>query len=249
MKLKPALMIFLSWTISPAALGFGTGEGSTGNVHEQITRDALTGSLSEANLRVVIEANLAQDKSGSEGLAEPRRHFSDESMASSLRYIEREKNRALNYATESDTDSQMRGKALTHFGELLHSAQDFYSRTNYLDLMFAGSQYKNDPYSVPLVDWQRVPDGYPGLENYKISKSENAGFAKDLPGTEGGKKIASGNVTYFALARELAVRETQRQWNLFETMIRNRCGSRAAAVIAAIKQASPEAPPSEKDDD
>lgn len=250
MKSKLSLIIFLSALNALPALGFGSADGGPASVHEQITRDALTGTLSETNLKIVIDANLAQDKSGSEGLAELRRHFSDEHLASSLRFIEREKTRALNYACESDTDGQLRGQALTHFGELLHSVQDFYSRSNYLELMFANPTYKNDPYSVPMVDWQKVPDGYPGLETFRAGKSETASFVKDSMSTEGGKKIVSGKVTYFQVARELAVRESQRQWNLFEAMIRNRCGARAAAVIAALKHAAPEAskPLADKDD-
>lgn len=233
------------------ALGFGSSDGTSSNVHEQITRDALGNVLSEANLRVVVDANLAQDKSGSPGLAEARRHFGEEHITSSLRFIEREKTRALNYACESDTDGQLRGQALAHFGELLHSVQDFYSRSNYLELMFTNSSFKNDPYSVPLVDWQKVPDGYPGLETFRAGKAETVSFVKDSATTEGGKKMVSGGVSYFQVAKDLAVRESQRQWNLFETMIRNRCGARAAAVIAALKQASPEAakPPADKDDD
>lgn len=233
------------------ALGFGSSDGTSANAHEQITRDALGGLFSEANLKVVIEANLAQDKSGSSGLAELRRHFGDEHITSSLRFIEREKTRALNYACEADTDGQLRGQALSHFGELLHSVQDFYSRSNYLEIMFSNNHYRNDPYSVPLVDWQKVPEGYPGLETFRTTKAETAAFVKDSGTTEGGKKIVDGKTTYFSVARELAVRESQRQWNMFETMIRNRCGARAAAVIAALKQASPEAAktPLDKDDD
>lgn len=251
MKTTPLLIIFLGLFSVTPALGFGSSDGTSANVHEEITREALTGILSETNLKVVIDANLAQDKSGSPGLAELRRHFGDEHITSTLRFVEREKTRALNYACEADTDGQLRGQALAHFGELLHSVQDFYSRSNYLELMFNNSNYRNDPYSVPLVDWQKVPDGYPGLETFRAAKSETASFVKDTGTTEGGKKVVSGKVTHFQVARDLAIRESQRQWNLFETMIRNRCGERAAAVIAALKQASPEAakPPMDKDDD
>ena len=249
MKSTGSLIIFLTVCFSAPALGFGSADSPTGNVHEQITRDALAGIFSEANLKVVVEANLAQDKPGSDGLAELRRHFSDEHMSSSLRYIEREKTRALNYASESDTDGQLRGQALTHFGELLHSTQDFYSRTNYLELMLASAANRNDPYAIPLVDWQKVPDGYPGLETFNAKKAETANFAKDSETSEGGRTTVGGKATYFKIARELAVRETQRQWTLFETMIRNRCGPRAAAVIAALRQASPEKLDPDKDDD
>ncbi len=241
-KLSTSLALIVLSTCQAATFAFSSSEGSGGNVHENVTRDALKGIVSETNLKVIVDANTAQDQTGSEGLAESRRHFGDEHLTSSLGYVDREKKRALNYASESDTDPEQRGRALKHFGEMLHSVQDFYSRTNYLELMVANPKYHADPYSVPLVDWQKVPDGYPGLLNFsaKSSAPNTADFVKDSMSTEEGKKVIADKVTYFQAAQDLAMRETQRQWNLFETLIRNRCGERAAAIIAALKQASPE---------
>lgn len=236
-------------------LAFSTLESAGGNIHAQITKDALTGIFSPANLKVIIDANEVQDKPGTEAQAELRRHFGEAQFNSSLGYIDREKKRALNYAAESDTDTESRGYALRHFGEMLHAVQDFYSRTNYVELMLRSDEYKNEPYSIPLVDWQKVPSGYPGLESFNVragaaaEAEKTAMMVKDSPQTPGGARIVTGKVTYFQVARELAVRETQRQWNQMEAMLRNRCGARAAAVIAAIKEASPEAKiSSEKED-
>ncbi len=242
MKLSLSIAIILIATCHTGVFAFSSADNSGGNVHDQTTREALKGIVSEANLKVITDANSSQDQPGSEGLAEARRHFGDERMISSLGYVDREKKRALNYASEADTDPEQRGRALRHFGEMLHTVQDFYSRTNYLELMVANQQYKEDPYAVPLVDWMKVPDGYPGLQNFcaKTSGASTAEFVKDSLSTGEGKKIISSNVTYFQAAKDLAVRETQRQWNLFETLIRNRCGERAPAIIAALKQASPE---------
>lgn len=248
---NPATLLLLSFVFIPSyALAFSSQDAGGGNVHAEITRDALKALVSEANLKVIVDANSAQDQTGSEGLAELRRHFGDEKFSSSLGYVDREKKRALNYAGESDTDPEQRGRALIHFGEMLHSVQDFYSRTNYIEVMLSNPIYRNDPYAIPLVDWQKVPDGYPGLINFnaKAGKSnDSGGIVKDSLSTDQGKKSISGKITYFSVAKDLAVRETQRQWNLFETMIRNRCGERAAAVIAALKQASPEISKANKD--
>lgn len=227
-----------------AAFAFSSSDSTGGNVHEQITADALKGLISAANLKVIMDANVAQDKPGSEAAAELRRHFGDERFVSSLAYIDREKKRSLNYASEADTDPEQRGRTLTHFGEILHSVQDFYSRTNYVELMLkANPGFRDDPYMIPLVDWQKVPDGYPGLVSFNVKAgnvNDTAAIVKDSLSTEEGKKIISGKITFFNVAKDLAVRESQRQWNIFETMIRNRCGTRAAAIIAALKQASPE---------
>lgn len=234
-------------TLSVAGQACAFGIDKTGaNIHSDITRDALLGTFSEANLKVIIDANVAQDKPGSEALAELRRHFGEAQFNSSIGYIDREKKRALNYAAESDTDTESRGYALRHFGEMLHVAQDFYSRTNYIELMLRNPDFRNDPFTIPLVDWQKIPLGYPGLESFNIRAGQtedaekSAMLVKDSPQTPGGAKVATGKTTFFQIARELAIRETQRQWNQFEAMLRNRCGTRAPAVIAAIKEASPE---------
>ena len=244
MKKPATLLLLMLGSCQLAANGFSSQENTGGNIHAAITTEALKGIVSEANLKVIVDANSKQDQPGSEGLTELRRHFGEEKFSSSLGYVDREKKRSLNYALESDTDPEQRGRALVHFGEMLHCVQDFYSRTNYIELMLTNPSYRNDPYSIPLVDWQKVPDAYPGLQNFNAkagNANDTAGLVKDSMSTETGKKtIGSGKITYFSVAKDLAVRETQRQWNLFETLIRNRCGERAAAIIAALKQASPE---------
>ncbi|MBY0549346.1 MAG: hypothetical protein K2W95_18870 [Candidatus Obscuribacterales bacterium] len=238
-------VVFFGTSFGPVA-AFSTMDSAGGNIHAEITKEALSGIFSPVNLKVIIDANEAQDKPGSDGQRELRRHFGELQFNSSLGYVDREKKRALNYAAESDTDTESRGYALRHFGEMLHVVQDFYSRTNYIELMVRLEEYKTEPYQIPLVDWQKVPSGYPGLECFNVRAGassdveRHAMMVKDSPRTPGGARIVNGKITYFQVARELAVRETQRQWNQFEAMIRNRCGSRAAAVIAAIKEASPE---------
>lgn len=249
MKTTFFYVILLAALWQGAAFAFSSSPNTGGNVHADISSEALKGLFSPANLKVIIDSNLAQDQPGSAELSELRRHFGDERFASSLGYIDREKKRALNYAAEADTDPEQRGRTLVHFGEVLHCVQDFYSRTNYVELMLSQSNYKDEPYAIPMVDWQKVPDGYPGLICFSAkggsAGDDGASIVKDSPATAEGKKIISGKTSYFSVARDLAVRESQRQWNLFETMIRNRCGVRAAAIIAALKQASPEVKPSD----
>lgn len=244
MKYKIALLLILFvCACHMSALAFSSTAETGGNIHEEITREALGNIVGEANLKIIIYADSVQDQPGTEGAAELRRHFGDERFASSLAYIDRQKKRALNYASESDTDPEQRGRALVHLGEMLHCVQDFYSRTNYLELMLANKSFTSDPYNIPLVDWSKVPDGYPGLINFNAragNVNDTAAIVKDTQQSEEGKKLVFAKITYFKAARELAVRETLRQWNSFETMIHNRCGARAAAIIAALKQASPE---------
>lgn len=229
--------------VYPAVYAMDTGSSQV-NVHGSITHDALQGTLSEENLKLMMAADDSQDAAGSEGttLPEKRRHFDAGAIPGSILYINREKNRALNLAAEADKDPLARLDALRHFGLMLHAVQDFYLRSNYVEMQLADEANKNDPYGISLVDWNRVGPTYPGLTAAKY------GFGEDILDKEsgtagGGKTVVNGKTTYHTVARELAVRETQRQWNLFETLVRSRCGNRAPSVLAALRQAStPTAP-------
>jgi hypothetical protein len=213
------------------------------SLHGQITREALMGTLADPNLKAVIDANDSQDAPGSEGAQEKRRHFDQSNIKGALQYISREKTKALNAAAEADVEPESRADALRHFGLMLHAVQDFYTRSNYVELQLESPEHKNDPYNIPLVDWNKVPDGIVGLASgTKLSAAKQGNpqdeMNKDDVTVGGGKTIISGKITYHSVARDLAVRETQRQWNLFETLLRSRCGERAAAVLAALRQAS-----------
>jgi hypothetical protein len=224
--------------VYPAGYAMDSGS-SQANIHGAITHDALQGMLSEDNLKLMMAANDSQDAPGSEATsnAEKRRHFDAGSISGAILYINREKNKALNLAGEADKDPQARLDALRHFGLMLHAMQDFYLRSNYVEMQLADEGNRNDPYSISLVDWSKVGPTYPGLTAAKYGFGEDA-LDKESGTAGGGKTVVSGKTTYHTVARELAVRDTQRQWNLFETLVRNRCGERAPAVIAALRQAS-----------
>lgn len=213
------------------------------NVHARVTREALSGVLCDDNLNAVIQANVSQDAPGSDAACEKRRHFDVDNIAASLSYINREKLRALNAAVEADTQPDLRATALRNFGMMLHCAQDFYTRSNYVELQLESAENRNDPYNIPLVDWSKVPDKISGsvsgtgLKSASISNADDA-LNKDSGATSGGKIVVSGKVTYHSVAADLAVRETQRQWNLFEALVSSRCGGRAPAVLSALRKAS-----------
>jgi hypothetical protein len=198
--------------------------------------------LAEANLAAIVAANDSQDLPSGDGATEKRRHFDGASMSASVGFINREKTRALNLASEADTDLESRSDALRHFGLMIHCVQDFYLRSNYVELQLEQKQNKSEPYNIALVDWSKIPDGYSGTSSGTRLTAAKQGATddilnKDSGSTSGGKQIVDGDVTYFKVARDLALRETQRQWNLFETLLRARCGSRAPAVVAALRQA------------
>lgn len=211
--------------------------------HSAITTDALQDTLGQKNLSVVVEANDSQEKPGSDGVNEPRRHCDGANLAGSVAYVDREKKRALTLASEADTDVQARADSLRHFGMMLHAVQDFYIRSNYVELQLENPQYKHDPYAIPLVDWTKVPDGYHGttsgngLTAAAYNRPDDM-LRKDTKDSAGGRNlVGTAKVTYYAVARDLAIRETQRQWNLFEALLRAQLGSRSSAIIASLRQA------------
>jgi hypothetical protein len=223
------------------ALAFSSFENQGGRLHAEITEEGLRGTVAQPNLKLIVDANEAQDRKDGEGARDHRRHFASKNVDSALAYIDREKKSALNFAAEADTAEESRAGALRHFGMVLHTAQDFYSQSNYVELQLQEPRFRADPLLIPLVDWSRVPAGYAGLiANAADSMDSAQNFNKDNPSSEQGKKLA-GKTSYYNIARELAIRETQRQWTLFETLIRSRCGERSAKIIAALREATPSA--------
>lgn len=229
-------------------LAFTSAPSGSGDIHAQITREALRGTVSDANIDFIVKSCDSQDATGGEGAGEARRHFKDATLSGALGYMDRERKKALNYAADADTDAESRAEALRHFGLMLHTAQDFYSHTNYLELQLENPASRQDPYNIELVEWSRVPDGYVGKasgDSLGSGKSQGEGkaaadFNKETAESAEGKKAIAGT-TYFKLAKALAVRETQRQWNMFEALVRGRYMSKSPAIVTALRNASPAA--------
>lgn len=221
-----AVLLLLS-LCTPQAFAFGSD--SAGNLHEQITQEALSGTICDANLKLIQKGAIAADKQGTEKANDPRIHFKTGDVTKSLGYVDREKRKILNYAMNADTDDKTRARALFHFGQFLHTLQDFYSRSNYIELK--EGQYKDRPYEIDLPDWTDLL----AQETNSGTRLRFEGFDKSTPDSEEGKKSVAGT-TYFRIARTLAERETQRQWNLMEALIRNKAGARANDVITALTQ-------------
>jgi hypothetical protein len=220
------LYIIASLTAVSAGYCFDPSKGDKGDAHEDIVKQALYDALAPGNLAFLQKAVFFQSQQD-----DPRRHFAQGNLEKSKAYIDRESKVAINYASDADANEKSRARALMHLGFLMHTAQDFYCRTNYierkLDSLKNGEMF--DPYTYDLVDWTKL-DVYQGL----VASPE---FDKCSPtSTEGAKK--SGSMTYYQIARALAIRETQRQWDLFEALVRRRYAAHASAIITAFKQAS-----------
>lgn len=219
--------ISLAFFASSVANAFGSDE--AGNIHEQVTQEALKGTICDANLKIVVKGSSAADIAGAEGVKDPRRHFKTGDIAKCLGLVDREKRKLINYAQNADTDEKSRARALFLLGQAMHTLQDFYSRSNYIELK--EQKFKDDPYNIPVADWTELLD----TESKVGTALKFEGFDKSTPASEEGKKTIGG-ATYHKVARELALRETQRQWNLIETLIRNKAEKRGNDVITAITQ-------------
>jgi len=219
--------IGLTFIYSTSAEAFGSDE--AGNIHEQITQEALKGTICDVNLNIIVKGSSAADVAGAEGAKDPRRHFKTGELVKCLALIDREKRKLINYAQNADTDEKARARALFLLGQAMHPLQDFYSRSNYIELK--EKKFKDDPYSMSLADWTELLDA----DSKTGTGLKFDGFDKSTPTSEEGKKTIGG-ATYHKLARELALRETQRQWNLIETLIRNKAEKRGADVITAMTQ-------------
>ncbi len=231
---------FLAIAIATFSFYIATGpstaeEATCGPMHEEITHDALAATFNAANLNLVERACESQCKPGSEAASEARRHFGDENFSKALSYMDRQKRLIIDFAASADTNPMDRARALYHLGLLLHTAQDFYSHTNYVELSAARMKESpmgiKDPYAMDLVDWTKLASN-----RTNALQSSHELYKDDPNGAQG--KIAYGSSCYFKVAKELAVKETMRQWNSVEALIKLRHAARANAILAAMKEAS-----------
>lgn len=207
------------------------------SLHGNIINEALASTISAGNLKLVIQScDQAEDAD---------MLFNKNSFKRSLAYIEREQKKILNAAFEADSSPAARYRTLKHFGIMLRAVQDFYSNSNYVEHEVAKRTNKLgvnrfDPYTIELVEWSKVP---------MLMQSEQpltAAEVKKNNSAAGQEKI--GQATYYKVARELALRETARQWDVLATLLKNRYQGKSLTIITALKQASvPEKEPEEID--
>jgi hypothetical protein len=112
--------------------------------HIDMTKVALAGRFADDALAEIVAANVGQDSLWSVLGAEPHRHFCDPVLARSLAYIEEEHQLIGELAQQEDAESQQRAA----FGRLLHTVQDFYAHSNYVDLWLAGEVFQG-PAGLP----------------------------------------------------------------------------------------------------
>jgi len=97
-------------------------------VHAEITSSALAAAFSDRALEAIIAANLKQDRLLSL-IGHDEYHFDSNAFAESFAYLEAQRSLTVSALEAKDVRS-----AWSAFGRLLHTAQDFYAHSNYIDL-------------------------------------------------------------------------------------------------------------------
>ena len=96
--------------------------------HEAITRQALADTFSSAALQSIVNANLRQDDLKGQ-IGHDEYHFDNNAFERARTYLEVQ--RALVWEALSAGEAPA---AWAAFGRLIHTAQDFYAHSNYVDL-------------------------------------------------------------------------------------------------------------------
>lgn len=103
--------------------------------HQQVMQRALGERVSDRALKAMVAANLGQDTLL--GLLRTVRHFDDNLLAEGLAYMAAERAAA--------AAAERREAAWAAFGRLAHTAQDFYSHSNYVALWLEGQASQAAP--------------------------------------------------------------------------------------------------------
>lgn len=121
-----------------------------GRYHIQATRAAVDAYFAPAALRQVLRANVMQDSLAGLFGADAHRHFCDLRVARGWAYVEEEHARIASLAARPGTEQAMRQA----FGRLLHTVQDFYAHSNYVELWLRkhGGMLANDSAHVDDAD-------------------------------------------------------------------------------------------------
>lgn len=96
--------------------------------HIEMTRDALKGAFSEKALQTISRANIWQDRPRNQ-FGRDYIHFDGSAFEAGYAYIARQKQAILDFLSSG----KIRPAQKT-FGQIIHTWQDFYSHSNYVQL-------------------------------------------------------------------------------------------------------------------
>ncbi len=191
--------------------------------HKSITRKALGEHFSPRALQAILSANIKQDDILTGQIGHDEYHYDNNAIDKSDHYIEEQ--RAL---TLSALQSDAPPAAWAAFGRLIHTAQDFYAHSNYVDLWLSGfiDQTPPPPAEIaPLMDELiHSPDLYSGKLYYPLGVLSFVPFVKRfviplLPADSHAhmQLDSPARGERFAYAFEAAVKRTQYEFEVTVT--------------------------------
>jgi hypothetical protein len=110
--------------------------------HESITRKALSEHFSPRALQAILAANIKQDDLLTGQIGHDEYHYDNNAITKSDHYIHEQRTLTLSALQNDDLPT-----AWAAFGRLIHTAQEFYAHSNYVDLWL--SQFNSQTYPPP----------------------------------------------------------------------------------------------------
>lgn len=192
-------------------------------IHEEMTREALGEHFSSRALEIIIAANRKQDAIRGQ-IGHDEFHFDNNAIEKGIRYINEQRGFVLASLLSPGVLS-----AWIAFGRLTHTAQDFYSHTNYISLWL--DQHPGTPPTPPEIDpVQKSLLRSPSLHSGKIYLPMDALYfvpflrkfaLKLLPEDSHGKMNLDSPAQgpRFEYARAAAVKRTQHEFDLLKKIL------------------------------
>ena len=192
-------------------------------IHEEMTRESLGEHFSPRALEIIIAANRKQDAIRGQ-IGHDEFHFDNNAIEKGLRYINEQRGFVLASLLSPGVLS-----AWIAFGRLTHTAQDFYSHTNYISLWL--DQHPGTPPTPPEIDpVQKSLLRSPSLHSGKIYLPMDALYfvpflrkfaLKLLPEDSHGKMNLDSPAQgpRFEYARAAAVKRTQHEFDLLKKIL------------------------------
>jgi hypothetical protein len=192
--------------------------------HKSIIRKALSEHFGPRALQAILAANLKQDNLLTGQIGHNEYHYDNNAIAESDHYIEEQRGLILSALRKDDLPA-----AWAAFGRLIHTAQDFYAHSNYVDLwlfQFNSQTPPPPPQIAPLVDeLLHSPDLHSGKLYYPLGVISFIPFVKRLvipllpADSHAHMQLDSpARGERFAYAFEAAVKRTQHE---FEITVQN----------------------------
>ena len=192
-------------------------------IHEEMTREALGEHFSPRALEIIIAANRKQDASRGQ-IGHDEFHFDNNAIDEGHRYINEQRGHVIASLLSPGVIS-----AWIAFGRLTHTAQDFYSHTNYVSMWL--DQHNGTPPAPPEIDpVQKSLIESPSLHSGKVylpmdvlyfippfRKLSLALLPRDSHGWMNLDSPKQGSK--FEYARAAAIKRTQHEFDILEKIL------------------------------